>query len=151
MSAEDSMENHPYNFGGMAEIKESLMMDVAGAAEMPATMLFGRSPQGMNATGEADIRNYYDKIDQQRERILRPALEKLLPVMAMCCWGFVPEDMRISFEPAMTIGPAESSRISKEEAEQISLLYEKGIITREEARAELTGNGRKTGRWGHLA
>ncbi|MBR0387761.1 MAG: hypothetical protein IJH85_08200, partial [Clostridia bacterium] len=70
---------------------------------------------------------------------------------AMCCWGFVPEDMRISFEPAMTIGPAESSRISKEEAEQISLLYEKGIITREEARAELTGNGRKTGRWGHLA
>ena len=151
MSAEDSMENHPYNFGGLADIMEQQMMDVAGAAEMPATKLFGRSPQGMNATGEADIRNYYDEIDQQRERILRPALEKLLPVMAKCCWGFVPEDMRISFEPAMTIGPAESSRISKEEAEQIVALVQNGIISRDEARIELIENGRKTGRWGHLA
>ena len=64
------------------------MMDMAGAAEIPATKLFGRSPQGMNSTGEADLRNNYDLIAQMQERMLRPALEKLLPVMAISCWGF---------------------------------------------------------------
>ena len=35
-------------------------MDVAGAAsDHPVTKLFGRSPAGLNATGEADMQNYY--------------------------------------------------------------------------------------------
>ncbi len=95
------METHAYTFGGLSEIYEAFMMDMAGAAEIPATKLFGRSPQGMNSTGEADLRNYYDMIAQMQERVLRPALEKLLPVMAISCWGYVPEDLEIVFEPIM--------------------------------------------------
>ena len=51
MSAEDSLENHSYSFAGLSDIYEAFMMDMAGAAEIPATKLFGRSPQGLNATG----------------------------------------------------------------------------------------------------
>jgi hypothetical protein len=72
MSSNDSLENHPYSFGGLSEIYDAFMMDMAGAAEIPATKLFGRSPQGMNATGEADLRNYYDMIAQMQERICFP-------------------------------------------------------------------------------
>lgn len=151
MSAEDSMENHPYNFGGVAEVKESFMMDVAGAAEIPATILFGRSPQGMNATGEADIRNYYDKIAQQQERVLRPVLEKLLPVMAMSCWGFVPNDLKISFNPVMTISPREKSSLSKESTEEVLAVYKSGLITKEQALRELSARGSTVGNWGNLA
>ena len=84
LSTDDSMETHSYSFSGLSEIYEAFMMDMAGAAEIPATKLFGRSPQGMNSTGEMDLRNYYDLIAQMQERLLRPALEKLLPVMT---WG----------------------------------------------------------------
>ena len=38
-------------------------------------------------------------IDQLRERHLRPALEKLLPVMAQSAWGLLPERMDIQFPP----------------------------------------------------
>jgi hypothetical protein len=150
MSADDSMENHPYNFGGIAEVKESFMLDVAGAAEIPATILFGRSPQGMNATGEADIRIYYDKIGQQQERVLRPVLEKLLPVMAMSCWGFVPDDMLISFNPVMTISPVEKAELSMKATQEVLEVYKSGLITKEQALRELIARGGKTGNWGNL-
>ena len=61
----------------------------------------------MNATGEEDLRNYYDMIGQLQERHLRPALEKLFRVMAMSCWGSIPLDYEIVFEPMMTINPSE--------------------------------------------
>ncbi len=151
MSADDSMETHPYTFGGMAEVKESFMLDVAGAAEIPATILFGRSPQGMNATGEADIRIYYDKIGQQQERVLRPVLEKLLPVMAMSCWGFVPDDLRISFNPVMTISPVEKAELSMKATQEVLEVYKSGLITKEQAIRELIARGGVTGNWGNLA
>ena len=127
------------------------MMDMAGAAEIPATKLFGRSPHGMNATGEADLRNYYDMIAQQQERVLRPALEKLLPVMAMSCWGFVPEDLKIVFNPVMTRSPEESARISKDIADEVIALVNSGVITKEEGRAELARRGKQLGNWGNIA
>ena len=111
MSAEDSLETHAYTFSGLSDVYESFMMDMAGAAEIPATKLFGRSPQGMNSTGEADLRNYYDMIAQMQERHLRPALEKLLPVMAISCWGYVPDELEIVFEPVMTTSPAERAEL----------------------------------------
>ena len=137
MNSDDSLENHAYTFSGLAEIYESFMMDMAGAAEIPATKLFGRSPQGMNATGEADLRNYYDMISQMQERLLRPALERLLPVLAVSCWGFVPEDMEIVFEPVMTPTPAERADRADKMSDKVIRAYEAGLITLEEARADL--------------
>lgn len=105
LSAEDSFENHPYSFSGLSEVYESFMMDMAGAAEIPATKLFGRSPQGLNATGESDLKNYYEKISQLQETILRPALERLLPVLEISAFGYFAEDSEIVFEPIATTTP----------------------------------------------
>ena len=151
LGTEDSMENHSYNFAGLAENKESFMMDIAGAAEIPAAILFGRSPQGMNATGEFDTRNYYDMISQQQERLLRPALEKLLPVMAASCWGFIPDDLKIVFNPMMTISPEENARLSRESTGEIIEAVKCGLVTPEEGRAELIRRGKAYGNWGNIA
>ena len=52
MDREDSMESHTYSFSGLPELYELFLLDVSGASELPATKLFGRSPQGMNSTGD---------------------------------------------------------------------------------------------------
>ena len=145
MSRDDCLENHPYSFAGLSEIYEQFMMDMAGAAEIPATRLFGRSPQGMNATGESDLRNYYDMIAQMQERMLRPALEKLLPVMAVSCWGSVPEDLEIVFEPVMTSSPAERAELVQKLSGDVIEGYKCGLFTREQAIAELKSRGREMG------
>ena len=150
LSAEDSMETHSYSFGGLSEIYESFMMDMAGAAEIPATKLFGRSPQGLNATGEADLRNYYDMIAQMQERNLRPALEKLLPVMAISCWGYVPDDMEIVFEPVMTTSPTERAELAQQMSADVISAFQAGLLSREEAREELKARGEDLGVYGKI-
>ena len=145
MSADDAMETHSYSFAGLSDIYESFMMDMAGAAEIPATKLFGRSPQGFNSTGESDLRNYYDMIAQSQERSLRPALEKLLPVMAVSCWGYVPEDLEIVFEPVMTTSPAERAELVSKLSADVIEAYKCGLLGREEALAELKSRGAELG------
>ena len=121
------------------------MMDMAGAAEIPATKLFGRSPQEFNATGEADLRNYYDMIAQIQERIVRPALEKLLPVMAVSCWGEVPDDLEIIFEPVMTSSATERAELVQKLSGDVIEGYKCGLFTREQAIAELKRRGEELG------
>ena len=145
LSRDDSLENHPYSFTGLSEIYEQFMMDMAGAAEIPATRLFGRSPQGMNATGESDLRNYYDMIASLQERQLRPALEKLLPVMAVSCWGYVPDDLEFVFEPIMTTSPAERAELVQKLSSDVIQAFQAGLLTREEALEELKSRGEELG------
>ena len=145
MSSEDSLETHSYSFAGLSDVYESFMMDMAGAAEIPATKLFGRSPQGLNATGEADLRNYYDMIAQMQERHLRPALEKLLPVLAISSWGYAPEDMEIVFEPVMTTSPAERAELVQKLSSDVISAFQAGLLTREQALEELKSRGEELG------
>jgi len=145
MSANDSLETHAYTFSGLSDVYESFMMDMAGAAEIPATKLFGRSPQGMNSTGEMDLRNYYDMIAQMQERMLRPALEKLLPVMAISCWGFVPEDLEIVFEPVMTTSPAERAELVQKLSSDVIEAFKCGLLNQRQALEELKARGEELG------
>ncbi len=137
LSAGDDYENHPYSFAGLSEVYEAFMLDMAGAAGIPATRLFGRSPQGMNATGESDMKNYYEMIGQMQERHLRPALEKWLPVAALSLWGFIPERMEISFPSLMTTAPLEQAEILARNTETLLRAVEGGLLTPSEARARL--------------
>ena len=147
MGAEDNYEQHPYSFSGLAEVYESFMLDMAGAAEIPATKLYGRSPQGMNATGESDMKNYYQMIAGLQERMLRPALEKLLPVMEMSAWGQVPEDIEVVFESLETTTPAERAQITQQQTGSIIQAYVAGITSRRTTLMELRETGKPIGAW----
>ena len=150
LSADDTMENHQYTFSGLSDIYEQFMLDICGAAEIPATKLFGRNPSGLNSTGESDLRNYYETISQMQERVLRPALEKLVPIEAMSCWGFVPEDLEIVFEPIAAATPSERAELMAKFSEPILKAFEIGLINRGEALAELKSIGQELGVWDKL-
>ena len=137
MSAGDTLETHPYSFSGLSEVYEAFMLDMAGAAGIPATRLFGRSPAGMNATGESDLKNYYELIAEMQERHLRPALEKLLPVMALSLWGHVPPRLEPSFPPLVTASPLEQAEVLSRQVDTLARAAEAGFITPDEARNRL--------------
>ena len=151
LSAGDTLENHPYSFGGLAEIYEQFMLDMAGAAEIPAAKLFGRAPAGLNATGESDLKNYYESISQLQERLLRPALEKLLPVLALSAWGTLPADMAFVFNPIAAESPAETAELAEKLSLPVIEAFRAGLLTREEARAELRIRGSPYGMWQNQA
>ena len=91
----------------------------------------------MNATGEADMKNYYEKIAQLQENMLRPALDRLLPVMFVSTLGFRPEELDYVFEPLATQDPQERATILATMASTVTGLYTAGLLDREEALRQL--------------
>jgi len=71
-------ENEEYtrdyaSLAGLPEMIDRFMLQLSGSTGIPVTRLFGRAPAGLNATGENDLRNYYDIIEaNQRNRLFTP-------------------------------------------------------------------------------
>lgn len=141
----DAIHNTQYTFTGLPEVYDRVMMDVAGAARIPVTKLFGRSPAGLNSTGESDMQNYYDYIDGLRENELRPVIERLLPVMALSAWGEVPDDLEIDFPPMQTADAKEQAEITERNTNSILAAYQNDLIDAATAQQELQAMGEETG------
>ncbi len=141
----DAIHNTQYTFTGLPEVYDRVMMDVAGAARTPVTKLFGRSPAGMNATGESDMNNYYDYIDGLRENYFRPILEKILPIMALSAWGEVPENMQIDFPPLQTPDSEELATIAEKKTQSILSVYQSDLMDAATTKKELKGLSEEIG------
>lgn len=141
----DQIKNTQYTFTGLQEVYDSMCLDLSGAYRIPVTKLFGRSPAGMNATGESDLRNYYDYVDTLREAKLRPILEKLLPVLAMSAWGAVPDGLDITFPPLWTPTAAEVAEIALKKAQAIRDTFQAGLFRADTAQRELKKLADETG------
>lgn len=151
MNKGDQVHNTQYTFTGLPEVYDRVMMDVAGAARTPVTKLFGRSPAGLNATGEADMQNYYDYIDGLRETQLRPIIERLLPIMAMSAWGMIPDDLQIDFPPMSTPNAAETADIADRKTGAVLAAYQADLIDKETALQELKTLEPETGLFGKIS
>lgn len=147
----DQMKNTPYNFTGLQDVYESMCLNLCGASHYPMTKLFGRSPAGMNATGESDLKNYYDYVDTLREAKLRPALEQLLPILAMSAWGSVPENLDIVFPPLWTPTAKETAEIAEKKALAVRDMFEAGLIRADTALRELKALSEETGLFGNIS
>lgn len=147
----DSYEQHETTgFKGIADVYETFMLDIAGAAEMPVTKLFGRSPAGMNATGESDLQNYYDSIEQKQEAFLRPAIEKLLPVIAMSEWGGIPDDLDFAFLPPATTPSDKLAELAAKKTSSVIEVFNAGLVSERVALKELRQMSDETGMWTNI-
>ncbi len=145
LDAADSFETHQYSFTGMNEIYESFMMDLAGAASMPVTKLFGRSPAGMDATGESDMQNYYEVVEQRQESDLTPVLDKILPIMCMSELGGIPDDLDYAFNPVQSPDDKEIADLVQQKSTAVVNVFNAGIISQKTALQELRQMGDTTG------
>lgn len=133
----DAVHTEQYTFAGLADVYDRIMMDVSGACHIPVTKLFGRSPSGMNATGESDMRNYYDYVDSVRNSILRPVLDKLLPIICVSTWGKMPDDLDYEFVPMEDPDEVEEAKIARDTIESIIAVFQSNLIDKETALKEL--------------
>lgn len=82
--------------GGVGDILDRLQQRLAAAAEMPVTVLMGRSPAGQNATGDSDFRSLYGNVKSKQVNELKPQLLVAYNILAA---GNAPEGLDIEFNP----------------------------------------------------
>lgn len=150
MDKDDDFGSEQYSFGGLNDIYESFMLDIAGACEMPVTKLFGREPAGFNSTGESDLTQYYDTLEEKQETYLQPIIDKLLPIIFMSTLGAIPEDLDWEFNPCMNVNSKDLADLAQSMASPIFEAFNAGLITKEIALKELKQQNEKTGMWSNV-
>ena len=79
---------------GLADLWDRFALHVSTVTGIPATKLLGRSPAGMNATGESDMRQWYDVVQAYRGDEVEPLLRWLVGLIeAQSDWTDRPDEM----------------------------------------------------------
>jgi len=90
-------------WAGIPEIGAMYLAAAAGAADMPATVLLGKSPDGMNATGEGDQKIWENTVKARQDLDLRPCLDQLDVVLIPSALGKADPNIWWQFAPLSTL------------------------------------------------
>lgn len=146
MDTKDEFEAHQYTFSGLDTVLLQFSQQLSGALGIPLTKLFGQSPAGLNATGESDIRNYYDSINQEQESQLRPGIGTLLEVTHRSLFGApLPEGTDFNFEPLWQMDETERATVAQNTTTAVTNAFSSGIIGQQTALKELRQASRASG------
>lgn len=124
----ESYEKKQNSFANLDKVVQQFMIDVSGAADIPVTRLFGQSPAGLNATGDGDIRNYYDMISSKQESELRPQLEYLYEVLVRSELGHMPDDFRFDFNSLWQVSDTEQAAVETARAQRDQIYVQLGLV-----------------------
>lgn len=150
LGKDGELQNIAAAFGGLAELLNTNMLDVAGACEIPVSRLYGRTITGLGQSGEGDLQIYYDTVEQKRNREVLPQIAKLYPVIAASVWGEIPDDMDYEFPPLRTISEKERSELAKSNVDSIVATYNAGIVGRKTSLMELRQQADVTGLYSNI-
>jgi phage-related protein (TIGR01555 family) len=125
----EEYKQQAFNFAGLDKIWEKSMKEVAGATGYPVSVLFGDEPAGMNATGDASQRNYYDDISSARETELKPQHLALLECIARHEFGYLPDGFSIQYKPLWQASDLEKSTINLNRANADAIRIKDGVIS----------------------
>lgn len=151
MDASDKFEAHSYSFAGLSDMVGVFAEQVSGALGIPLVRLFGQTPKGLNATGDAEIRQYYDHVRMAQERMMRSGVLKVYELLYRSTTGSAPpEGFDIEFAPLWTPSDLEKSNINSSVTSAIVQASEAGIIDRDTALKELRQSAAITGIWSNI-
>ena len=146
LDAKDTFSTTAYSFSGLSDMMLQFGQQLSGASGIPLVRLFGQSPAGLNATGESDIRNYYDNINSAQEADFRGAMDKIIRVGWQSAFGRpCPKDMEFLFTPLWQMTAKEKAEIGEIKTRTVTSAFESSLVNRSVAVKELRGQSAETG------
>lgn len=132
LDGEESFQKVSSNVAGLSDLVDRFMLAVCTVTGIPATLLFGRSPAGFNATGESDIRNYYDMVKNLQESKLKPCLNKLIRYVMLSkkgpFSGVELEDWKVEFNPLWQNTEEQEATIRRIVADTDAIYIDRGVL-----------------------
>lgn len=128
LDKDEEYDSKSASFAALPDVLMSFMQLAAGAADIPMTRLLGQAPGGLNASGDNDTRNYYDRVSAHQELTIRPALADLDRMLQRSALG--QEDPEIWYEWASLWQTTDKERadIGKVTADTVKVLKDTMLI-----------------------
>lgn len=116
----ESYDFKTFQFSGVKDVIDSTCNMLSALTSIPQTLLFGRSPSGMNATGTSDLENYYNFVERIQKLMLKRNLRYLLDVIyrAGVTSGELDEEpqYKLSFKPLWSLSDTEQAAVEQTRA-----------------------------------
>lgn len=110
-----------FQFSGVKDVIDATCNMLSALTNIPQTILFGRSPAGMNATGDSDFESYYNFVEKIQRLMLKRNLRTLLDVVfrAGIASGDVAEepDYKLEFKPLWSLSDTEQATVDQTKAQ----------------------------------
>lgn len=152
IDGEDKFEVQTHGaFSGIGDVLLQLGQQLSGALQIPLVRLFGQSPAGLSATGESDLRTYYDNVSKEQARTLYTGVSKLYRVLARSLGVPVPPGFNIGFTSLWDLSDEEKATVANNTADAITKAYGEGLITQQVAMMELRDSSRTTGIFSNIS
>jgi uncharacterized protein len=125
----EKTEQQTYSFANLDRIWEKAMMESGAAAGYPSSVLFDNQPAGLNASGDASKKNYYDDLGAERENMLKPRQLALYECIARDEFGDLPVGFTLEYKPFESASELEKSTINLNRANADHTRITDGVIT----------------------
>lgn len=122
LDKEEEYETKTTSFATLPDVLDRFLQIVSGAADIPATRLLGQSPAGMNATGESDLRNYYDRLTAMQELEMTPAMARLDEALIRSALGSRPPEIYYDWAPLWALSDKEKADVFKTKADAARMI-----------------------------
>lgn len=137
---------------GVKDIIDTTCNMLSAVTNIPQTILFGRSPAGMNATGDSDLENYYNMVENIQKQNMKKNVRTLLRLILKQGFleGAIPEIPRfkVKFAALWSQSDTEIADIEQRRAQtqqikaQTAQSYiETGVLDPSEVRKSLAEEG----------
>lgn len=125
---------------GVTDIVRQALEMLAVIWGIPIVKFLGVSPGGMNATGESDLRSFYDHVEAQRQKIFAHNFDRLARAMQYSLFGELRDDVAYVWPSLWELNERERAEVEKLRADTDAIYLDRGVIGQEEARAALSGD-----------
>lgn len=120
IDSEEEFKRETTNVTGLSELLQQFAQRLAAAAQMPVTLLMGQSPAGLNATGDSDVRWFYDQISAHQESKLRAPVRRIFEVLLASkqgpTGGRFPANWDFRFNPLWQLSDKEQAELREIQA-----------------------------------
>lgn len=130
---------------GLADLMDRFALRLAAGARQPATLLFGQSPAGMQATGASDIRFFYDQIAAMQNSSLKSKMERLVGLIfknkSGPTDGVEPDDWSLKFRPLYQLTEKEKAEVRETQSRTDTAYIDTGVVSEDEIAYSRFGGG----------
>ncbi len=138
LDSEMDLSRLQVSFAQVPDLFDKYHARLSAAADIPQTRFFGRSPAGLNSTGDSDMHNYAIKVASTQERILTPIYDKLDKIIAKTIG--INQEIDYKFRPLLDISDTQKALVQLQNAQRDQIYMANGVLNDDEIRQTLYDN-----------
>jgi phage-related protein (TIGR01555 family) len=123
---------------GLADLMDRYANKLALDSGYPVTLLMGQAPAGLSATGDADKSNFYDKMEAEQHKTLRPSIEYVTRLIFLSSDdyfnGTEPANWWVEFNKLWQPTAKEKVELEKVQVDTMDKLVAGGVMSPDEVR-----------------